>query len=59
MNKLKIWWKNLFLPKCDYCDQKVPVVWEAFNLPIQGEYKGNNICEKCIDKLPQNQMIRL
>lgn len=57
IKKIKKWFKELSYIKCDYCGNKVPVVWEAFNLPTEQNYKGACICADCIKELPQENIV--
>lgn len=54
--KIKKWWADLALIKCDYCGNKVKHCYDAYNTPVFGtpDYKGPEICIDCVKKLPQD-----
>ena len=59
IDKLKKWWFKITHIKCNYCKQPCEIWYEAYCFPIR-EYKGNVICPKCIDELPdQDKIIRV
>jgi len=53
--KLKKWWQDLSLIKCDYCGNKVKYAHYAFNLPVK-EYKDPEICIDCVKQLDQTNI---
>ncbi len=57
IEKIKKWWFKISHVKCDYCKEPVEIYYDAYLFPIEGEYKGNRICEKCIKKLDQKNIV--
>lgn len=46
---IKTWWKERSKVKCNYCDQRTEIWYEAYMFPIK-KYKGVVVCPNCVQK---------
>lgn len=56
LKKLKLWWFNFTHIQCDYCSETCEQWYEAWLFEVE-DYKGEVICIKCINNLPNQKNI--